>query len=365
LPAAVCGPAHMAEILFRALPHGRFPGEKGRGKVTLSEAMERFIISQRAVGHSPKTVLAYQNRFKTFLQYEEITAVMDIGEITPELLDRYGQWLRQDRMLYQGHGHYHPARPGKFSQTSVFGRIQAVKTLFKFCSDRGYLPANPARSLKQKRPSDSAREKLMRREDLYRMLDVAVKQAEEGWPRDLAILMFIVDTAARRGEVATLRLPNLNLGRLEAAVYGKTGERELDFTSKTAEVLGWWLVQRPEVGHDFVFTNQGKGHPHLVGRPLTPGGLDQVFKRLGRRAGVKGAFNPHSIRHLIGQTMTDHANLEIARQKLGHQDVTTTARFYAHQDRSRVKAATVMYSPLANYRHDGLEKGHGDDLAAF
>jgi integrase len=75
-------------------------------------------------------------------------------------------------------------------------------------------------------------------------------------------------------------------------------------------------------------------------------GIHRVFKRLGEAAGVKGRYNPHALRHLVGQRFTDEGNLELARQKLNHSSIHVTAMFYAHQDRERVQKATVRFSPL-------------------
>jgi len=145
--------------------------------------------------------------------------------------------------------------------------------------------------------------------------------------------------------VATLTLASLDLEKMEARVSGKTRVRVVDFGRRTAAALRAWLDVRPEVDHDRVFVSM------VTGEPLGVGGIYQVFKRLARAAGVKGRFNPHALRHLVGQHFTDETNLELARQKLGHTDIRTTALFYAHQDRERLKRASERWS-LVNHLED-------------
>jgi len=53
------------------------------------------------------------------------------------------------------------------------------------------------------------------------------------------------------------------------------------------------------------------------------------------------------VRHYFGQHVTDNANLEIARQRLRHKSIEITARFYAHQDDVRRKAAALDHSLLS------------------
>ena len=72
----------------------------------------------------------------------------------------------------------------------------------------------------------------------------------------------------------------------------------------------------------------------------------KIFGRLSKKAGVKGRFDPHSIRHLVGQYWTDETNLALAQVKLGHRDMSTTGRFYAHQDRARIKEWTKRLTLL-------------------
>jgi integrase len=159
--------------------------------------------------------------------------------------------------------------------------------------------------------------------------------------RDYALVTFIYETGCRPGECVSLLLEGVNLESCEAIVRGKTGTRKVLFADTTAGTLRNWLAIRPDCDHDFVFVGR-------TGTPLTVSGLYQVFRRLAGNVGIRGRYNPHSVRHLVGQTFTDKTNLELARDKLGHSSVTTTARFYAHQDGERVRRATRRLSLLSD-----------------
>lgn len=78
---------------------------------------------------------------------------------------------------------------------------------------------------------------------------------------------------------------------------------------------------------------------------MTVSGVWQMLRRHAIRAGIEGRYNPHAIRHLVGQAwLDDGANLELVKEKLGHKDIRTTSLFYSHQDRGRVKSATERFS---------------------
>jgi integrase/recombinase XerD len=307
----------------------------------LSELIDLFYIYLNAAGRSPITIQSYQARFNRWLAW--FGADTPLAAITPERLDQWAASLRQAQELYKGHSYRQTVnRPLK--PHSVYGYIQSVKTLLKWAFERGYSQINLGQHLQKPRLNHSSHDKIINREDLYRLLDAARPNA-----RDFAILAFLVDTGCRRGEVATLRLSGLMLDRLEAVVNGKTGQHTVVFTSQTAAALAAWLCDRPSVDHDCVFT----GLPHALvnepGQPIKPGAINSLLRRLAKRAGITRRVNPHSIRHLIGQLYTDRTNLALAKEKLNHASIVTTGMIYAHQDTTRVKAATDLYSPLNEY----------------
>ncbi len=322
--------------------HGRKPGV---AEMSLGDAMERFLTHLKAAGRSPRTLTAYRAHWKRLLQFPEVGGgSKSLCEITPEMLDRWAASLQDTQMVYANHPMRKPVERA-LSDSSRLGYIQDVRALFSFCFRRGYIDRDVAADLKRPKINHSARNKVMPVQDLYRLLDAAQERAEAGMPRDLALLMFLADTGARRGEAATLRLCNLHMEGLEAFVVGKTDERQVDYTRKTAEALRVWLAVRGQLDHDYVFTGQGTTNN---GGPLKADAINGIMRRLGKRAGVR-RVNPQSIRHLVGQSWTDAVNLELVRMKLGHASVTTTAMFYAHQDMERVKAATQLNSLLNNY----------------
>jgi integrase len=326
---------------------------------TLDQAIEKFLIHLDAADRSPATITAYRARFRRFLAYEEISGDMPLEAITPELLDRWAASLREKRRLYADHRYREPVeRP--LSDATRLAYIQTAKTLLAFCHRRGYLDRDVGADLERPHVDHKATNKVMPLQTLYRMLDAAQEkaQAEDGNARDLALLMFAADTGARRGEIVSLRIDNLRLEQLEADVIGKTGRRPVDYTEETADVLRLWLQERPDVDHDYVFTGSMAGYSRNRGGPLSPDAVNSIFRRLAKTAGVTGKCNPQAVRHLVGQQWTDRVNLELVRQKLGHRSVTTTAMFYAHQDMSRVKAATKLHSVLNGYRNgNGEETG--------
>ncbi len=312
-------------------------------RISLMETLEAFLISLEAQGRSPRTILSYQERLSSFIKLYQTKPLADI---TPTDVDLWMVEQRRKKSRWANH----PGKPttnGRLSDATLSSRLQALKTFMKWCAERDYIQKSPARHLKRIRYSHA--NKVMESDDLAALLRAAKDE------RERAILLFFASTGARVGEVATLTISNLDLVNCEASIDGKTGEGDVCFNNKTRKAIEDWLEVRPECDHDFLFTGTYGNH---TGRPLLPNGINQLIRRIGKRAGINGPCNPHSIRHLVGQTFTDEGNLALAQEKLRHKDVTTTAEFYAHQDKKRVKDATDRLSNLVT----GLEDDEVDEL---
>lgn len=327
------------------IPH---PGE--RSYMLLRDAIATFLLSVEANGGRAATIDTYRWRLEHFLDFIVAQGGRELEKTGPAEIDTWVVSLRRQGERYMDH----PTRPtqkGGLSDATIAGRIQAVKTFFAWCVDRDYIDRSPARHLRKPKLNRSVRskkgkKKVMSRADLDAIERVAEMRANAGRPRDLALVRFLAETGCRVGEIVPLRVSNLDLVNCEAVITdGKTGEDSLDFGERTATALRAWLDARPQVEHDFVFVNLGHD-PKRYGQPLTESGVYQIFKRLARLAGIKGPYNPHSIRHLVGKHFTEQTNLVLAQNKLRHTNIRTTADFYAHQGREEVKDATRRLSLL-------------------
>jgi site-specific recombinase XerD len=314
-----------------------------------NDALERFLLSLEANDRSRATIDTYAWRVGHFLEFIETRDLVRLEAIGPEEVDVWAVSLRRQERRYADHP-WRPAERGKLSAATIAGRIQAVKAFFVFCVERGYVERSPAHHLRRPRINQSVNgrnSKAMDPDDLASMLAVAEAKAKLGKPRDVALLCFLADTGCRVGELVSLTVDSLHLPAMDAVLNGKTGPVTVDFGGRTAEALRAWLDVRPDVRHRFVFTSLSND-PDSRGQPLTEVGVYQVLRRLAAKAGVRGRFNPHSVRHLVGQLFTDKANLELARRKLNHNQISTTADFYSHQDRERLKAATERFSLVSD-----------------
>ena len=267
----------------------------------VSEAVDRFLTACRATGLSGRTVEWYAMILRAALA--ETWAADVAAGVTVTGLRAFLAELRERRSVTR------PARV--LSAATVGGYVRGLRRFLRWLAEEGVLPVALASQLKVPRPAVRA-PRGIGLADVRAMLAVADV-------RERALVMFLLDTGCRAGEVCGLRIGQLDLAGLTACVVGKgSRERRVFLVAATvAAVRAWLLVRPPGRAGEFVFCGQ-RG-------PLTPSGLYLICKRLAARAGVAGRWNPHAFRHAYAREhLLNGGDLASLSDLLGHADLQTT-----------------------------------------
>lgn len=263
-----------------------------------SEAAAQFLQYCAWRGLSARTLTAYSwalRRLERHCQVipteaRELWPVLGDRQLSPEsrrslyaLLHRYFGWLERE------HGQRNP--------------LAGVERPRR----RGHLP------------------RVLTEEEISRMV------AEARSPRDQAMLMVLLDTGIRLGELAGLAWGDVGMGHL--VVRGKAGERRVPLSVEVHAALLWL----------------GGGEHLWVGRrgPLTVHGVRLAVVRLFRRAGITGRrCGPHTLRHTFAtHYCRSGGNVRILQEILGHQALATTM-IYVHLAGRDVAVDHAQHSPV-------------------
>lgn len=166
------------------------------------------------------------------------------------------------------------------------------------------------------------------------LLDSCDPQTATG-RRDLAILTLLMRLGLRAGEVAGLRLEDLDWRAGELIVVGKGRRSErLPLPVDVGEAITEYLRDgRPGSALDRTVFIRVKA-PH---RRLTTGGITQVVAAAGQRAGL-GQIHAHRLRHTAATSMLRAgAPLHEIGQVLRHREPLSTA-IYAKVDRTALSS---------------------------
>jgi integrase/recombinase XerD len=160
--------------------------------------------------------------------------------------------------------------------------------------------------------------------------------------RDFAILTLLSRLGLRAGEVAALRLADVDWRAGEVLVRGKGSRQErLPLPADVGEPLAGWLARgRPRCESVFLFTRMRAPHGGL-----SAGAVSQIVRRACQRAGLP-MVSAHRLRHTAATEMLRAGgNLTEVGQVLRHRGRDVTS-IYAKVDRLAL-AAVVQPWPGA------------------
>jgi len=174
--------------------------------------------------------------------------------------------------------------------------------------------------------------------DVARLLASCDRRRKVG-RRDLAILMLLVRLGLRAGEVAALRLDDVDWRGGELVVRGK-GRRDerLPLPADVGEALAGYLRRGrpPGVGRAVFITARA---PH---RALSAQAVQDTVRRACVRVGME-PLGAHRLRHTAATEMLrGGATLAEIGQVLRHRELSTTA-IYAKVDRETLRALAMRW----------------------
>jgi integrase/recombinase XerD len=153
--------------------------------------------------------------------------------------------------------------------------------------------------------------------------------------RDHAIVLLVAVYGVRRGQVASLRLQDVDWRQRRIEFRPQKGGKGVLHAltpSVAAALSGYIQRERPRAACDAVFLRSTA--PHL---PLSPSAITQVVRNLFVRLALKGTpRGPHALRHAFATRLLHEGQpLEVIADLLGHRSLQSAA-IYAKVDHPRL-----------------------------
>ncbi len=170
------------------------------------------------------------------------------------------------------------------------------------------------------------------RGELDRMLDACDRGTAIG-RRDFAIVALLARLGLRSGEVAGLRLQDIDWRAAEIRIRGKGRELRLPLPCVVGEAIAGYLKDGRPVGRECRAVFMTSLPP---ARAMGRSAVRETVVRVSRRAGL-GRISSHRLRHtLASEMLAGGADLSAIGQVLGHRMLETTA-VYAKCDRQTLR----------------------------
>jgi site-specific recombinase XerD len=285
---------------------------------TIIREYQGYLVEER--GLAPRTVGSYVGVARLFLgQREAAGGEIDVDALTTQAVSSFV-------VSY--------AQPSSACYVRLI--VTGLRSLFRFLYITGYIQrplGGAVRSVAHWQLTSVP--KSISVQVVAQLLNSCDRRTAHGL-RDFAIITVLVRLGLRAGEVAALRVHDVDWRAGELTVRGK-GNREdrLPLPTDVGEaVVAWLQAGRWQVGHPLLFTRVPAPH-----NGLSPSGISQVVTSACRRAGIP-RMGAHRLRHTAATEMLrSGGSLADVGQVLRHQSAATTA-IYAKIDRTALSAVT-------------------------
>jgi integrase/recombinase XerD len=278
-------------------------------------------------GASHNTLLAYRRDLEGFRDFLRASR-RGLDEAGPGELSQYLAALR---------------RRGLGSR-SVARHLSALRGLYRHLLEAGAITRDPTEHLDSPRPPRRL-PRTLSMGDVAALVETPDVSRPDGL-RDRALVELLYASGLRASEALDLRIEDVNLSAGYVVPTGKGGRQRL--VPVGAHALAWLrrylktarpvLLRRAET--PTLFLNR-------FGRPLSRQALWGILRKCARRADIRAAVSPHTLRHCFASHLLEGgADLRSVQAMLGHVDISTT-QIYTHLSSRAVRDMYMRFHPRA------------------
>lgn len=278
--------------------------------IPLHQAREGFIQDLRTKNRATATILAYGKDIEQLIEFLEKMEVSSVDAVSQEQIKAFTDNLSKLN----------------YTAKSISRKINSIKSFFRFLRDKEYTEANPAANIVHPRYDVKPPRVLSKME--YR----ALRDACRTDARISAIIELLLQTGIRIGELANLKLDDINLEKSILAVraYESHGPRTIPLTKAARKSLANYIEERPKTRDKTLFVTK-------TGRPFLVRNIRAAIDRYFKIAGIQNA-RVNDLRHtFIAQQLIAGTPLVYISKLAGHKRLSTTEKYLKVTDEKMEK----------------------------
>ena len=283
--------------------------------VSLHDAHQQFIGHLQGKSRASATILAYGKDIEQLISFLKVLNKPNAEDVTTEDLQAFMDKLSKE----------------DYTAKSISRKTNSTKTFFKFLKSNSLITDDPAGQLSHPKFENKPPRILSKLE--YR----ALRDATRNDTRMLAVIELLLQTGIRIGELAQLRVEDVNLSEnpiLHIPPFEGTNERTIPLNKPAAEAVGNYLKIRPKSPSHSLFITK-------TGRPLLIRNIRTAIDRYFRLAGIKEA-KVNDLRHTwVAHQLQSGVPMTMVSKLAGHKRLSTTEKYLqfiqGHNGEGKVK----------------------------
>ena len=289
--------------------------------------VEAFLRGKLRRNCRRNTIRGSAHAILLFLNYLKIRGCSSLSAISREHVSGFVE-SEQDRGM---------------APKTVHIRLRWVYSFLRCLQDQGVVGTDLLKyKLRIKLPDSLPR--AIDPEDIQQILSVLKS------PRDRALILTLLRTGMRIGELLGAKIADLNLGQKHIRIFEAQKNRigrVVYLSTDAASALKIWFKRR-RCESDFIFCGRG-------GRPLCYQAARVIFSNCLEKAGLgEKNYTLHSLRHTYATELLNAGMpLQCLQELLGHKSIEMTRRYARLSDNTRLQA---YYKAMAI-----IEAGESDE----
>lgn len=296
----------------------------------LAEAIEQFITHRKAKNLQAHTIRVYTMWFEIWQRWRASRQLdKQLSAVSADELCQFMAYLANEYEASARSPHHEWSASGRLGDYSLLSAWRTLRTLWRYLADEHRLSADQADYFPRRvpRPQVEGGTRPAYSDELINQLVTACAAPEcpEQEARNRAIVLLLVESGMRAGELCGLRVSEIDQGLRQARIKGK-GRRwgYVFWGSRAAHALAEYLRHRPDTDHDTLFCSV---QARTRGKPMTYNALRCMFRRLEQRANVE--LIPGARIHTFRRTFARRADdadlpLQDIQRLMRHREPRTT-----------------------------------------
>jgi site-specific recombinase XerD len=288
--------------------------------ITTTQSLELFQTALRGQNYSPKTLRAYRDDLKQFIE-----------------------WVAENRVDWD-----HPRR---FTRTDIEGfmsylagqqmtgvtrvrKLAAIRKLFTFMEENHIISGNPANTVK------GARREEKEPGILYKEQYKALLYEASDHVRDYAIIMTFLQTGIRLSELVNLWVDDVDFEHRILTVRQGKGkkDRHIPLVDEAVKALRNYLRYRNTeliLDDDIFFLAKN-------GTSLNVSSVKYIVAKYVKKAGIRKKVSVHTLRHTFGAHKADkQMGIATLQELMGHKKKETTLK-YIHLAKTNLRQEMIQ-----------------------
>ncbi|WP_435921272.1 tyrosine-type recombinase/integrase [Paenibacillus sp. DYY-L-2] len=301
----------------------------------LKFAIKDFIEDRELKNVSLHTLDRYRRTLEEFQTFAAEEGILNIEDLTGNLVKKYLVYCQNEK---------------ENNPTTKNSKLRVLKSFTNYLVECEYITDKQNPCKKVYYAKEDIKIEVFKDYHIKQMLSYYRQMNEKSKTyygyRDYVIILFLMATGLRVGELSNLRWNDISFDGKTATVFGKKREQSsIPLVDKILQELAQFRIyctQHFKKEPEFVF-------PNRHGKQMTPDSIKSVFKRLQKVMNFKDVrLSSHTFRHYLAHTMImNGADVFTLQKMLRHADLEMSKKYLALWG-TALAEQNNKYNPLNN-----------------